>query len=109
MFFFSRYLLEAVFFLKSLFYVGEITFVWIKKETQINKVKLAHVKSHIICFNSSHRILTDTLAAYDNEIQLLRSTTEDLEYKLQEKAKLELELNEMKQSFFIGDSKDSVR
>jgi hypothetical protein len=49
------------------------------------------------------------MATYDNEIQLLRSTAEDLEYKLQEKEKMIQELNEMKQSFFIGDSKDSVR
>ncbi|KAI5705193.1 hypothetical protein M8J75_012850 [Diaphorina citri] len=52
--------------------------------------------------------LRNKMATYDNEIQLLRSTAEDLEYKLQEKEKMIQELNEMKQSFFIGDSKDSV-
>ncbi|KAL1458404.1 hypothetical protein WDU94_008560, partial [Cyamophila willieti] len=53
--------------------------------------------------------LRNTLTVYENELQLVRATSEDLEYQLQEKDKLVQELNQMKESFFLGDTKDSVR
>uniref|UniRef100_A0A8D8TJP0 Thyroid receptor-interacting protein 11 n=1 Tax=Cacopsylla melanoneura TaxID=428564 RepID=A0A8D8TJP0_9HEMI len=53
--------------------------------------------------------LRNTLTEYENELQLVRATSEDLEYQLQERDKLVQELNQMKESFFVGDTKDSVR